>query len=90
MAVHPATASAAPQVTGAIRQAAQSTGISFEYLLTTAKIESNFNPSAQASTSSAKGSNHRERFRRALFLQQRRHDALARQRHLADAGAEGM
>jgi len=55
MAVHPATASAAPQVTGAIRQAAQSTGISFEYLLTTAKIESNFNPSAQASTSSAKG-----------------------------------
>ena len=55
MAVHPATASSAPQVTGAIRQAAQSTGISFEYLLTTAKIESNFNPSAQASTSSAKG-----------------------------------
>ena len=54
MAVHPATASA-PQVTGAIRQAAQSTGISFEYLLTTAKIESNFNPTAQASTSSAKG-----------------------------------
>ena len=49
------TASAAPQITGAIRQAAQSTGISFEYLLTTAKIESNLNPSAQASTSSAKG-----------------------------------
>jgi hypothetical protein len=55
MAVNPATASGAPQITGAIRQAAQSTGISFEYLLTTAKIESNFNPSAQASTSSAKG-----------------------------------
>ena len=55
MAVNPATGSAAPQITGAIRQAAQSTGISFEYLLTTAKIESNFNPSAQASTSSAKG-----------------------------------
>jgi hypothetical protein len=54
MAVNPATASAAP-ITGAIRQAAQSTGISFEYLLTTAKIESNLNPSAQASTSSAKG-----------------------------------
>ena len=49
------SASAAPQITGAIRQAAQSTGISFEYLLTTAKIESNLNPSAQASTSSAKG-----------------------------------
>ena len=55
MAVNPAHASAAPQITGAIRQAAQSTGISFEYLLTTAKIESNPNPSAQASTSSAKG-----------------------------------
>ena len=55
MAVNPAHASAAPQITGAIRQAAQSTGISFEYLLTTAKIESNLNPSAQASTSSAKG-----------------------------------
>jgi hypothetical protein len=54
MAVHPATASVAPQVTGAIRKPAQSTGMSFEYLLTTAKIESNFNPSAQASTSSAK------------------------------------
>ena len=39
MAVNPAHASAAPQITGAIRQAAQSTGISFEYLLTTAKID---------------------------------------------------
>jgi hypothetical protein len=55
MAVNPATATAAPQITGAIRQASQSTGISFEYLLTTAKIESNLNPSAQASTSSARG-----------------------------------
>src|SRR6476646_6188522 len=55
MAVNPATASGAPQITGAIRQAAQSTGISFDYLLTTAKIESNFNPAAQASTSSAQG-----------------------------------
>jgi hypothetical protein len=55
MAVHPATASA-PQVTGAIRQAAQSTGISFEYLLTTANIESNFNPTAQAPRRRRKGS----------------------------------
>jgi hypothetical protein len=55
MAVNPAHASATPQITGAIRQAAQSTGIGFDYLLTTAKIESNLNPSAQASTSSAKG-----------------------------------
>ena len=55
MAVNPAASGGTPQITGAIRQAAQSTGISFDYLLTTAKIESNFNPSAQASTSSAKG-----------------------------------
>jgi hypothetical protein len=55
MAVNPAASSAAPQITGAIQQAARSSGISFEYLLTTAQIESNLNPSAQASTSSAKG-----------------------------------
>jgi transglycosylase-like protein with SLT domain len=55
MAIHPATGGGGPQITGAIRQASQSTGISFEYLLTTAQIESNMNPSAQASTSSAKG-----------------------------------
>jgi len=47
--------SASPQVAGAIRQAASATGASFNYLLATAQIESNFNPSAQASTSSAKG-----------------------------------
>ena len=55
MAVNPASSGGIPQITGAIRYAAQSTGISFDYLLTTAKIESNFNPSAQASTSSARG-----------------------------------
>src|SRR6516162_3825190 len=43
------------RVTGAIKQAASSTGASFEYLLATAKMESDFNPSAGASTSSAKG-----------------------------------
>ena len=48
-------ASAAPQIAGAIRQAARTTGVSFEYLLTTAKIESNLDPAAQASTSTAKG-----------------------------------
>jgi hypothetical protein len=47
--------SASSQVAGAIRQAASSTGASFNYLLATAQIESNFNPAAQASTSSAKG-----------------------------------
>ena len=43
------------RVAGAIRDAARSTGASFEYLLTTARIESNLNPAAQAATSSAKG-----------------------------------
>lgn len=43
------------QVTGAIQQAAAATGVSFEYLLAAAKIESNFNPRAAASTSSARG-----------------------------------
>ena len=55
MAVDSVSSNLAPQITGAIRQASQSTGISFQYLLTTAKIESGFNPSAQASTSTAKG-----------------------------------
>jgi hypothetical protein len=43
------------RIAGAIKQAASSTGTSFEYLLTTAKMESNFNPTAGASTSSARG-----------------------------------
>jgi hypothetical protein len=55
MAVNPTNPAAALQITGAIQQAARSSGISFEYLLTTAQIESNLNPGAQASTSSAKG-----------------------------------
>ncbi len=42
-------------VAGAIKQAASTTGTSFEYLLATAKMESNFNPAAKASTSSARG-----------------------------------
>lgn len=55
MAVNSTTANAAPQITGAIRHAARASGISFEYLMTTARIESNLNPGAQATTSSAKG-----------------------------------
>ena len=43
------------QIAGAIKQAANTIGASFEYLLTTAKMESNFNPTAGASTSSAHG-----------------------------------
>jgi hypothetical protein len=43
------------KIAGAIKQAANTTGTSFEYLLATAKMESNFNPVATASTSSARG-----------------------------------
>jgi hypothetical protein len=55
MAVEAASASSATQVTGAIRRAAQLTGTSFHYLLATAQVESNFNPKASVSTSSARG-----------------------------------
>jgi len=43
------------RIAGAIKQAASSSRTSFEYLLTTAKMESDFNPAAGASTSSAHG-----------------------------------
>lgn len=43
------------RVAGAIRQAAGASGTSFQYLLATAKMESDFNPAAGASTSSAHG-----------------------------------
>jgi hypothetical protein len=43
------------RIAGAIKRAANSTGTSFEYMLATAKMESNFNPTASASTSSARG-----------------------------------
>ncbi len=47
--------SARAKVAGTIKQAASATGASFEYLLSAAKIESNLNPGATASTSSARG-----------------------------------
>jgi hypothetical protein len=47
--------SVSTQITGAIKQAAATTGASFEYLLSAAKMESNLDPSAAASTSSARG-----------------------------------
>lgn len=50
-AIDPARA----RVAGAIRQGSSATGASFEYLLATAKMESNFNPAAAATTSSARG-----------------------------------
>ena len=43
------------KIAGAIKQAASTIGTSFEYLLTTAKMESDFNPTAGATTSSAHG-----------------------------------
>ncbi len=43
------------RIAGAIKQAASAVGTSFEYMLATAKMESNFNPTASASTSSARG-----------------------------------
>ena len=43
------------RVAGAIKQAAMSSGMSFQYLLATAKMESDFNPGAAAPTSSAHG-----------------------------------
>jgi Transglycosylase SLT domain len=42
-------------IAGAIKQAASNFGTSFQYMLATAKMESDFNPSAGASTSSAHG-----------------------------------
>ena len=43
------------RIAGAIKQASNATGASFEYLVATAKMESDLNPTAAASTSSAKG-----------------------------------
>lgn len=43
------------KIATSIKQASSTTGASFEYLLATAKMESNFNPKAAATTSSARG-----------------------------------
>jgi hypothetical protein len=55
MLVDPSTNAAGSAVTGAIRQASQATGTSFNYLLATAQVESGLDPGAGASTSSARG-----------------------------------
>src|SRR5271163_3926766 len=55
MLVDPSNLTTVSTVTGAIRQAAQATGTSFQYLLATAKVESGLDPQAGASTSSARG-----------------------------------
>ncbi|MBR0708437.1 lytic transglycosylase domain-containing protein [Bradyrhizobium liaoningense] len=43
------------RVAGAIKQASNISGVSFQYMLTTAKMESDFDPTAGATTSSAHG-----------------------------------
>jgi soluble lytic murein transglycosylase-like protein len=46
---------AGERITSSIQSASQTTGIGFQYLMQTAARESDFNPSARASTSSARG-----------------------------------
>ena len=55
LATQQGVSSPASGVAGAIQRAAKATGASFEYLLATAKVESNFNPSLKAKSSSATG-----------------------------------
>jgi hypothetical protein len=55
MQVDPSNSSPGSAVMGAIRQAAETIGTSFDYLLATARIESGLNPQAGSSTSSARG-----------------------------------
>jgi Transglycosylase SLT domain len=55
MLVDSSNSASGSAVTGAIRQASQATGTSFNYLLATAQVESGLNPQAGASTSSARG-----------------------------------
>ncbi len=55
MLVDSSNSAAGSSVTGAIRQAAQATGTSFQYLLATARVESGLDPQAGAATSSARG-----------------------------------
>ncbi len=50
-----AIASSNPAVSGAIRKAADATGVSFNYLLATAKVESGLNPRLTTRTSTATG-----------------------------------
>ncbi len=51
----PSPQQAATPHAATLRQASAATGVSFDYLARTAERESNFNPSARASTSSATG-----------------------------------
>ena len=55
MLVDSSNSAAGSAVAGAIQQASQATGTSFNYLLATAKVESGLNPTAGAASSSARG-----------------------------------
>ena len=55
MAVDASTSVGSSPVTGAIRKAAQATGTSFDYLLATAKVESDLDPNLSMRSSSATG-----------------------------------
>lgn len=53
---HPITNQrSAPPISQLVQQAALRSGINFDYLMDVARVESNFNPTAKASTSSATG-----------------------------------
>src|SRR5262245_26246285 len=55
MAVDASTPVGANPIAGAIRKAARATGTSFDYLLATAKVESDLDPNLTMRTSSATG-----------------------------------
>src|SRR5262249_31548063 len=55
MAVDASTSVGSSPVAGAIRKAAQATGVSFDYLLATAKVESNLDPNLSMRSSTATG-----------------------------------
>ena len=64
MLVDPSNPAADPKVTGAIRQASQATGASFNYLLATAQVESGLDPQAGVTFAKIDGKS----FVKAAFL----------------------
>ena len=64
MLVDPSNPAAGPRVTGAIRQASQATGASFNYRLATAQVESGLDPQAGVTVAKIDGKS----FVKAAFL----------------------
>jgi hypothetical protein len=64
MLVDPSNPAAGPRVTGAIRQASQATGASFNYLLAKAQVESGLDPQAGVTVAKIDG----KLFVKAAFL----------------------